>query len=91
MLQVHPAGWGGSVGGGCWGNRHNGNLVTDTMPPPLSGPSGRWFDGQQGGRIDPAVVLPRAGVAYALRRRDLAKVSNATASTMITPMMICWI
>ena len=27
---------------------------------------------------------------YPLRRRDLAKVSNHTASTMITPMMICW-
>ena len=27
---------------------------------------------------------------YAFLRRDLAKVSNATASTMITPMMICW-
>ena len=25
-----------------------------------------------------------------LRRRDLAKVSKATASTMMTPMMICW-
>ncbi|WP_159712694.1 HepT-like ribonuclease domain-containing protein [Geminicoccus flavidas] len=26
----------------------------------------------------------------ARRRRDLAKVSKATASTMIRPMMICW-
>lgn len=26
---------------------------------------------------------------YPLRRRDLAKVSKDTASTMITPMMIC--
>ena len=25
-----------------------------------------------------------------LRRRDLANVSKATASTMMTPMMICW-
>jgi len=28
---------------------------------------------------------------YAVRRRDFAKVSKATARTMITPMMICWI
>ena len=25
-----------------------------------------------------------------LRRRDFANVSKATASTMMTPMMICW-
>ena len=30
------------------------------------------------------------GASHALLRRDFANVSNATASTMITPMMICW-
>jgi len=29
-------------------------------------------------------------LVQARRRRDFAKVSNATASTMITPMMIWW-
>jgi hypothetical protein len=28
--------------------------------------------------------------SQAIRRRDLAKVSKATASTMIMPIMICW-
>ena len=32
----------------------------------------------------------RRGCGQPVRRRDLAKVSKATASTMITPMMICW-
>ena len=33
---------------------------------------------------------PAAGAEPHTRRRDLANWSNATASTMITPMMICW-
>ena len=32
----------------------------------------------------------RRGCGQPVRRRDLAKVSKATASTMMTPMMICW-
>ena len=34
--------------------------------------------------------IPNSGVTHAIRWRDLAKVSKATASTIMMPIMICW-
>ena len=35
-------------------------------------------------------LLSADATPHTFLRRDLAKVSKATASTMMTPMMICW-
>ena len=45
-----------------------------------------------GGHAGNRAPKARSGgqTAQILRRRDLANVSNATASTMMTPMTICW-
>ena len=50
-------------------------------------------EGRRSGPVKLLYVLQGARMAhtyYPLRRRDFANVSNETASTMITPIMICW-
>jgi hypothetical protein len=54
----------------------------DALSRPSADAEGHPLPERERGSLRPA--------RYAVRRRDFAKVSNATASTMMIPMMICW-